>query len=62
MRSRNLVLAVAICAWGLAGCVVVEDGEVGVQKSFGVISDEPVGQGIVFQVLPLSRVVRPMSN
>jgi len=56
MRSRNLVLAVAICAWGLAGCVVVEDGEVGVQKSFGVISDEPVGQGIVFQV-PVVRTV-----
>ena len=56
MRFRALVLAVAICGWGLVGCVVVEDGEVGVQKSFGVIRDEPVGQGIAFQ-LPVVRTV-----
>lgn len=56
MRFRAWVLAVAICGWGLAGCVVVEDGEVGVQKSFGTIADEPVGQGIAFQV-PVVRTV-----
>ncbi|MDP7572039.1 MAG: prohibitin family protein, partial [Myxococcota bacterium] len=56
MRFRVLVLAVAMLGWGLTGCVVVEDGEVGVQKSFGSISDEPVAQGIVFQV-PVVRTV-----
>lgn len=56
MRSRTLALGLAVCAWGLVGCVVVEDGEVGVQKSFGVISDQPVGQGIAFQV-PVVRTV-----
>ncbi len=40
----------------LSGCVVIEDGEVGVSKSFGTISDEPVGQGIVVQV-PVVRTV-----
>jgi len=39
-----------------SGCVVIEDGEVGVSKSFGTISDEPVGQGIVVQV-PVVRTV-----
>jgi regulator of protease activity HflC (stomatin/prohibitin superfamily) len=39
-----------------SGCVVIEDGEVGVTKSFGTISDEPVGQGIVVQV-PVVRTV-----
>ncbi|MEM7411781.1 MAG: prohibitin family protein [Myxococcota bacterium] len=38
------------------GCVVIEDGEVGVQKSFGSIDDEPVGQGIAFQI-PVARIV-----
>ena len=38
------------------GCVVIEDGEVGVSKSFGEIADEPVGQGIVIQV-PVIRTV-----
>ena len=31
------------------GCVVIEDGEVGVSKSFGRISDEPVSQGVALQ-------------
>ena len=38
------------------GCVVVEDGEVGVSKSFGRISDEPVGPGIALQ-FPVVRTV-----
>ena len=38
------------------GCTVVEDGYVGVAKSFGSISDEPVGQGVVIQV-PVVRTV-----
>ena len=46
-------LAVALFA---TGCTVIEDGEVGVSKSFGEISNEPVGQGIVIQV-PVARTV-----
>lgn len=38
------------------GCVVIEDGEVGVSKSFGAISDEPVMQGIALQ-FPVVRTV-----
>ena len=42
----------------LAGCVVIEDGEVGVSKSFGSISDEPVLQGVALQ-FPVVRTVTP---
>ena len=50
LLTALLVLATA------SGCVVIEDGEVGVSKSFGSISDDPVGQGVVFQV-PVVRTV-----
>jgi len=58
MSLRNLKLATAVLlAMGFGtGCVVIEDGEVGVSKSFGTIRDEPVGQGLVIQV-PLIRTV-----
>jgi len=46
-------LAVAVLG---TGCTVIEDGEVGVSKSFGKIADEPVGIGIVIQV-PVIRTV-----
>ncbi len=36
--------------------MVVEDGEVGVSKSFGAIRDEPVGQGITY-VIPVARQI-----
>jgi regulator of protease activity HflC (stomatin/prohibitin superfamily) len=36
--------------------VVIEDGQVGVSKSFGSIKDEPVGQGVVLQ-FPVVRTV-----
>lgn len=42
-----VLLAVAVFA---GGCVIIEDGEVGVLKSFGQISDEPVPQGLAIQV------------
>ncbi len=48
-------LRVALLA---GGCVVIEDGEVGVSKSFGTISDEPVGPGIALQ-FPVVRTVTP---
>jgi regulator of protease activity HflC (stomatin/prohibitin superfamily) len=49
----GLLLALAVLS---VGCVVIEDGEVGVKKSFGSIADEPVLQGITFQV-PVVRTV-----
>ncbi|MDH5566282.1 MAG: prohibitin family protein [Myxococcales bacterium] len=55
--QRFILLAVLFAAIPLAlGCVVIEDGEVGVSKSFGAIRDEPVGQGIVIQI-PVVRTV-----
>ncbi len=33
----------------VSGCVVIEDGEVGVSKSFGTISDDAVGPGVAIQ-------------
>jgi regulator of protease activity HflC (stomatin/prohibitin superfamily) len=54
-RQGLLVLLVAV-ALATSACVVIEDGEVGVSKSFGSISDEPVSQGIVIQV-PVVRTV-----
>ena len=54
-RSKAIVMGIVI-ALTTTGCVVIEDGEVGVSKSFGSISDEPVGQGVVIQV-PIVRTV-----
>ncbi|HXV37372.1 MAG TPA: prohibitin family protein [Myxococcota bacterium] len=48
--------AIAVAAFAATGCVVIEDGEVGVSKSFGRIKDEPVGRGVVIQI-PLVRTV-----
>ena len=54
-RQVFLILVVAV-AMATSACVVIEDGEVGVSKSFGSISDDPVAQGIVVQV-PVVRTV-----
>ncbi len=54
-RMAPLVL-VLVATIVVMGCVVIEDGEVGVSKSFGTIKDEPVGQGVVIQV-PVARTV-----
>jgi len=40
----------------VSGCVVIEDGEVGVSKSFGNISNEAVGPGVAIQ-FPVVRIV-----
>ena len=58
MSQMNLKLTVAVLLvmFVATGCVVIEDGEVGVSKSFGKIKDEPVGQGVVIQV-PVVRTV-----
>ncbi len=43
-------------AFATTACVVIEDGEVGVSKSFGRISDEPVPQGLAL-VVPVARQI-----
>ncbi len=54
-RKRTLIGALLAASLSV-GCAVIEDGEVGVSKSFGSISDDPVGQGVVIQV-PVIRTV-----
>ncbi len=54
--TLKLIWGALLLALLTTGCVVIEDGEVGVSKSFGEIADEPVGQGIVIQV-PIVRTV-----
>jgi regulator of protease activity HflC (stomatin/prohibitin superfamily) len=56
MYRKALLFVFLLAALLASGCVVIEDGEVGVSKSFGSISDEPVAQGIVIQV-PVVRTV-----
>jgi regulator of protease activity HflC (stomatin/prohibitin superfamily) len=58
MNRVTLLIALGlIAALTLSsGCVVIEDGEVGVSKSFGTISDEAVGPGVVIQ-FPVVRIV-----
>ncbi len=41
---------------GVAACTVIEDGEVGVSKSFGAIKDVPVPQGVAL-VFPVIREI-----
>ena len=54
-QLTRLAALLATAAFAMA-CVVVEDGEVGVSKSFGRISDEPVPRGIALQ-FPVVRTV-----
>ena len=54
-RSRAILLIVALACLQTA-CVVIEDGEVGVSKSFGAISDTFVPQGVAF-VVPVARQI-----
>ncbi len=57
MRQRVIrLVAVGLFALFASACVVIEDGEVGVSKSFGSISEEPVMQGIALQ-FPVVRTV-----
>ena len=56
MTRAGLLTVVLASAVLTTGCVVIEDGEVGVSKSFGSISDEPVAQGIALQ-FPVVRIV-----
>ncbi len=54
-RWSAAVLMVSMTSFTTA-CVVIEDGEVGVSKSFGDISDEPLPAGVAF-VVPVARQV-----
>ncbi len=40
----------AVLALSASGCTIVEDGQVGVRKALGKISDEPVGTGVRLNV------------
>jgi regulator of protease activity HflC (stomatin/prohibitin superfamily) len=55
-RARLAPLLLTLSLVALPACVVIEDGEVGVSKSFGAINDEPVGQGVSF-VIPVARQI-----
>ncbi len=56
MQRIRLFLALALIVLTQAACVVIEDGEVGISKSFGEIGDEPVPQGIAI-VVPVARQI-----
>ncbi len=56
MNLRLPVIVVVLAIFTLSACTVIEDGEVGVSKSFGEISDTPVPPGIALQ-FPVVRVV-----
>jgi regulator of protease activity HflC (stomatin/prohibitin superfamily) len=55
LTHARVALAILVVA-ATSGCVVIEDGEVGVKKSFGAIADDPVGQGVTIQI-PIARQI-----
>jgi len=55
-RTSTLATLLALVLLTQTACVVIEDGEVGVSKSFGAIGDEPLPQGVTF-VVPVARQV-----
>ncbi len=56
MKRRSAAALIVSMTWFTTACVVIEDGEVGVSKSFGDIADEPLPAGIAF-VAPVVRQV-----
>lgn len=56
MQRIALFFAAMLLVVSSSGCVIIEDGEVGVLKSFGNISDDPVSPGVTI-VLPVARQV-----
>jgi prohibitin 1 len=54
--ARTLAIFILLALFMTTGCVIIEDGQVGVKKSLGEISDEPVGRGLFIQV-PVLRTV-----
>lgn len=56
MQRTTRALALAALVLGATACTIVEDGEVGVLKSFGSIQDEPLQPGVSL-VFPVARQV-----
>ncbi len=56
MKRRSVAVLIVSMTGLTTACVVIEDGEVGVTKSFGAISDEPLPAGVAF-VAPVLRQV-----
>ena len=56
MKHRSAAVLIVSMTWFTTACVVIEDGEVGISKSFGEISDEPLPAGVAF-VVPVVRMV-----
>ena len=56
MKRRSAAVLIVSMTWCTTACVVIEDGEVGVSKSFGAIADEPLPAGVAF-VAPVVRQV-----
>jgi regulator of protease activity HflC (stomatin/prohibitin superfamily) len=56
-RAGTFVIALMFVVMFLqGGCVIIEDGEVGVSKSFGTIDSDPLNQGIHLRV-PVARTI-----
>lgn len=56
MNRPYLVALIACVTLFATACVVIEDGEVGVSKSFGTISNETVPPGVAI-VVPIARQI-----
>ncbi len=56
MKRGSAAVLIVSMTWFTTACVVIEDGEVGVSKSFGAIRDEPLPAGVAF-VAPVVRQV-----
>ena len=56
MRARIVLVLLTAVALTQTACVVIEDGEVGVKKTFGNISDDVVDQGVSL-VVPVARQI-----
>jgi regulator of protease activity HflC (stomatin/prohibitin superfamily) len=54
--ARTLAIFILLALFMATGCVIIEDGQVGVKKSFGEIADEPVRRGVFIQI-PVARTV-----
>jgi regulator of protease activity HflC (stomatin/prohibitin superfamily) len=56
MKRRSAAALIVSMTGFTTACVVIDDGEVGVSKSFGAIADEPLPAGVAF-VVPVARQV-----
>ncbi len=56
MKRRSAAVLIVSMIGFTTACVVIEDGQVGVSKSFGAIADEPLPAGVAF-VAPVVRLV-----